>query len=208
MRFRDLPSGAVRLRPHRSLLWQALFGAAAFVIPLSAVLYFLTIGDGYWPWVLGLQVAILLVFLASWLSYRFTGFWVTAEGIAERGFFGMKTYIPKTAIDSIVFANTYRGSADETSPQLFICDEKGRQLMRMRGQFWSAENMRLVSETLEIPLSELGESVSTGELLDLHPGLLYWFERHPYLFAAAIGALLVLVGSGLHYLITTVKPAV
>jgi hypothetical protein len=184
MRFRDRPADLRRLRPHRALFWQALAGALAFLIPISAVLYFLTIPDGPWFLVLIMQAVVIAAFLASFFSYLHVGFWVGAPGIAERGFFGLSKYVPREEIASIVLVNTFNGSATEAVPQLFICDHGDRQLLRMRGQFWSLASMELVAEKLDFPITQLGDDVSRSELLDTHPGLLYWFERHPRIVGA------------------------
>lgn len=183
MRIRDLPPDARRLRPNRSLFWQAVAGVLAFLVPVSSTLYFLTVPSGPWPAVLASQCLVVVAFLLAYLAYRRTGFWVSRRGIIERGFFGRWTSAPVENIDAIILANTYRGSGADTAPQLFLCDSDGKQLLRMRGQFWSEANMRVVSDVLDIPLTELGESVSTSELLDTYPGLLYWFERHPVIIA-------------------------
>lgn len=195
MRFGERAAGDFRrLRPNRSLFWQALGSMLAFLIPLSAVFYFLTYPDGPWPVVLLMQAATLLVFLAATLSYWFTGFWVNSLGVGERGFFGAKHYVPVEDIGSLVLMHTYQGNSADTLPQLFICDASGKQVLRMRGQFWSEAKMRELAEILDLPLTEPGDVVTRSELLDSHPGLLYWFEKHPVLFAAAVTAGIATVG--------------
>ena len=206
MRIRDLPDDAQRLSPNRSLFWQGVSGVLAFLVPISTVLYFLTVPDGPWHGVLVSQIVVVAVFVLAVISYRSTGFWVSRSGISERGFFGRWSYVPVESIVMILLANTYRGSGSDTAPQLFVCDADGKQILRMRGQFWSVENMRIVSETLDIPLTELGESVSTSELLDSHPGLLYWFERHPVVIAIAVCLAVVAAAGLLQLLIVFVQP--
>jgi uncharacterized membrane protein len=178
MRFRDFSIDALRLRPLKSLFWQTLGGTLAFLLPLSAVLYFLTVPDGPWPLVLVLQSAIVATFLASYVSYRNLGFWVSTRGIAERGFFGGTKHYRVDEIDTIVLVHTFNGINTDALPQLFLCDTDGKQLLRMRGQFWSLESMETVGDTLDIPLTSITDEVSKAELLASYPGLLYWFERH------------------------------
>ena len=193
MRFRDRPADLRRLRPLRSLFWQALGGMLAFLIPVSVVLLFVTLPDGPWPLVIVLQASVVLVFIGSYISYRNLGFWVGPSGIAERGFFGLATYVPREMVDSVLLVNTYHGSGTETVPQLFVCDSDGKQLLRMRGQFWSLDSMEDAAAALDIPLTYVSDEISKTELLDSHPGLLYWFERHPLIIAAAATAAVVVV---------------
>jgi hypothetical protein len=188
-----------RLRPHNWLFRQGLAATLAFLVPVFAVLYFLTIPDGAWIVVLATQVAtVVLLAVAAILLYR-TGIWVDQNGITERGFFGTMISVPVEAIGSIVVVHTYHGGSADTIPQLFVCDHDGNQLIRLRGQFWSVENMDIIRNGLDVPVVELSESVSPRELLEKYPGLLYWFERRPVL-AAAVFCAAALAGGGLLYL--------
>lgn len=201
MRFRDRPADLRRLRPRRSLFWQALGATIAFLTPVSAALYYLTVPNGPWGLVLALQLLLIVTVVASYLSYLVLGFWVGPSGIAERGFFGLTRFVPREDIGSIVLVTSLRAGVTETRSQLFVCDASGSQLLRMRGQFWSMARMQAVSDALDIPLSELTDEVTRAELLEDHPGLLYWFERHPVIIAIVAVAVLAAAAlvSGLLY---------
>ena len=192
------PSDAVRLDPHRWLFRQALLATAAFLTPVFAVLYFLTIPDGPWLVVLIAQVVASLLFAYAAHSFRRVAVWVSRDGIAERGFFGRLIYLPVAEVGSLVLVHTYHGGGADSLPQLFVCNPAGKQVIRLRGQFWSLENMRLVGSTLGVQVTEMGETVSARELLEQYPGLLYWFERRPAL-ASVLFALSVVVGGVLLY---------
>lgn len=188
------------LRPHSHLFRQGVTACVAFMTPVFAVLLSLTIPDG--PWVATLVVmglAAIAITLAA-IAYFRAAIWIDPAGITERGFFGLRRHVPMAAIGSIVMAQTFDGSGPQSVPQLFVCDLDGRQVMRMRGQFWSRENMNLVIETLDVPFDPIADTLSARELRRDYPGLLYWFERHPGLAAlaligttAAVGALVLLV---------------
>jgi hypothetical protein len=190
----------VLLRPHGHLFRQGVIASIAFMVPVFVVLYFLTIPRGTWAAVIVTQVlASAVVGLAAVAFFR-VGIWVDAHGLTERGFFGFKRHVPIEEIGSIVRADTFDASGTRTFPQLFVCNHDGRQLVRMRGQFWSRESMDTVIRTLDVPFDPFAQALSTSELRSDHPDLLYWFERHPVLAAlsfalatAALGALLLFV---------------
>lgn len=165
----------------------------SFAVPVLLVLYFLTVPNGQWPIVLGTQLmATVIVAVASGRFFA-TAIWVDETGLAERGYFGRRTDHPIETIGSIVLAETYIDGAD-TARQLFVCDHEGRQLVRMRGQFWSQESMDTVVHTLDVPITIVDEAVSTEELHTDFPGLLYWFERHPVWAAATFTGAAVALG--------------
>jgi hypothetical protein len=198
-RFGRAPAGYRRLRPHRWLFRQGLIATLAFLAPVFAALYFLTIPDGPWVVVVITQALASLVFAAACRSYFAVGIWIDRRGIVERGFFGGLITMPADEVGSIVLVHTYQGGSADTVPQLFVCDHDGRQVIRLRGQFWSLADMRTVCRELDVAVTELSESVTPRELLEQYPGLLYWFERRPIL-AAAVFSASVLLGGSLLYL--------
>jgi hypothetical protein len=163
------------------------------------VLYFLTIPNGPWGVVLVAQLLFSVAFCFALFSYLRLGVWVTPTSIAEQGFF-TRIRFQKSELGAMVFVNTFHGGWVDTVPQLFVCDRVGNQLLRMRGQFWSRESMLTVASILEIPLTEIDRDVSTAELHEQYPGLLYWFERRPML-ARLVFAIALLVGAGALYLV-------
>lgn len=188
-------SATVRLRPYSHLFSQGIVAVVVFMTPVLVVLYVLTLPNGTWPAVLVLQiVATVLIFAAAW-AYFGTAIWVSPTEISERGFFGRKQTFPRESIGSVVVAETYASSLTETIPQLFVCDHDGTQIVRMRGQFWSRESMEVVKSTLDVPFTVVDEAVTTGELRRDFPGLLYWFERHPFLTALGFTAMFTGLGA-------------
>jgi hypothetical protein len=100
--------------------------------------------------------------------------------------------MPRHRISSVLIVYTFTGDATETLPQLFVRDHLGRRQLRMRGQFWSRKAMDQLVEVLGVPVEEVQESVSTSELREDYPGLLYWFERHP-VFASAMFVVVIAI---------------
>ena len=187
-----------RLRPHPHLFRRGTGAIIAFFVPTFGVLYFLSVPNGPWPLVLVTQLLVAAAFGCSVIAYLRLGVWVTAETIAERGFFGMMRRYARSQLGTTIFVNTYHGGWVETVPQLFITDPTGRQLIRLRGQFWSRDSMQTVMDTLDVPLTEIDHPVSKSELHAMYPGLLYWFERRPVVAALLFAAILV-IGCALIY---------
>ena len=189
-----VPTGYRKLLPHRRLFWQGLVSMSAFVLPVVAVLLTLTVPDGPWPLVVAMWgFASLLFGIASWAFFG-VGVWVGEDGIAERGFFGRLELYRRDEIARILLARTYHGNGAATLPQLFLCDSDDNKLIRLRGQFWSFENMQIISDTLDLPMQEL----SASEIREIHaeyPNLVYWFERRPWLAAALATAAITAVGT-------------
>lgn len=184
----------VHLRPHSSILSQGAIASGAFLIPVFLVLYYLTVPSGPWVLIMGLQVVAMVVL--AFASYRafITGIWVDPTGIAERGILRKKTRFGADQIGSVVFITVVYSWQPAGSPQLFVCDHDGKQLVRMRGTFYSREAMETVASTLDVPFSPLGQPLSFREVRELFPAVGYWFERRPVLAAALFIASIVVIG--------------
>lgn len=173
----DNPETVVRLSPHGHLFRQTAVAVLLLLTPIFAVIFWLTIPSGSWlPVVVSLLVLMLLFGLAMIAFYR-TSIWVSPSRITERGFFGRKTLIPAESIDSIMLLDLYQPGTLDTHPQLFVTGTDGRLLLRMRGQYWSRDDMESVAEVLEVPIVHIPDPLTLRELDQSRPELLYWFER-------------------------------
>jgi hypothetical protein len=192
-----------RLRPHSSLLRRGIAASFAFFVPVFIVLYYLAAPIGLWPAVVIAQVVIAVVYLYALISYLRLGIWVSELGITERGFFGVSRHFDRASIESIVIMMTFHGGWVDTNPQLFIVDQDGRQVIRMRGQFWTRDAMMEVASTLDVPLTEIDHPVTASELRARYPELLYWFERRPVFAAVLIGVAIALSAALCFVLLTS-----
>jgi hypothetical protein len=190
--------GRVKLRPHAHLFGQGIFAAVAFMTPVFVVLYVLSIPSGPWRAVLATQILATIVVVGASAAYFRVGIWVDSTSITELGFFGRKRRVEASDIGSVFVADVFEASGTKSLPQLFVRDKQGRQVIRMRGQFWSRESMDTVLATLEVPQQAQDNVVSTRELGDEYPGLLYWFERRPVIAALLFTAVTAVVGAAIY----------
>lgn len=184
----------IKLRPHSHLLSTGFTACVAFLTPVFLVLYFLTIPDGPWLAVLVAQLVATVIVGAAGSRYFGAAIWLDSTGISERGFFRNKRHFATTDIGSIVMASTFRSSEPDGVPQLFVCDREGKQLVRMRGEFWSRTNMQIVVDALDVPFFPVEETRSTREINEEFPGVGYWFERRPVLAALMFSASIAVLG--------------
>ena len=186
----------VKLRPHDHLFGQGMTAAIAFMTPVFVVLYVMTIPQGPWRAVLVTQILATIVVCGAAFSYFRLAIWVDRTGITEIGSFGRTKRVEAVDIGSVFVAEVFESSGTKTTPQLFVRDREGKQVIRMRGQFWSKASMDLVIATLDVPREGRGDTVSTRELREEYPGLLYWFERRPLVAALAFTVGTAIVGLG------------
>jgi hypothetical protein len=166
-----------QVRPHAHILRQYTLAVAACLIPLLALLYWLSLSPIAWAHLLLGVVLLFIVWAIGYFSHKRAFIDISPAGITERGFFGRLHTVPVSAVGSIITLELYRSGSLDTQPQLFVIDADGRLLLRMRGQFYSRTSMETVIEALEAPVVRVPEPLSLRDLRRLRPELLYWFER-------------------------------
>jgi len=193
-----------RLVLPRSLLWRGFFAALAFTTPVFGVLYVIVLPDGHVLAVVATHIAAVLLASAGAIGYFRSAIWIGPDSsmVTERGFFGRLGSFDKSESASILRAEVYSSDGTESRPQLVVLSADNRRLLRMRGQYWTLEHMNLVAEAIDVPVYNLPETVSIGELRSDYPHTLYLLERRPLLVvvaalvgtALAAGLLLLILG--------------
>lgn len=172
----DEPGSEV-FRPREQVFTQSMLAAAALLVPVFAVLYWLTIPSGTWLLVVVAKVLVvgILIYLGS-VFYR-TSVRVSPTGVRETGFAGPRRYIPRDEVEYVLFVSFYRGHTLDTENHLFIVGHDGDTLLRMRGRYWTTDDMRRVIEVLGAPATIINEPQSINDFMRENASLLYWHER-------------------------------
>jgi len=198
--------GRVELRPHGQLFRQGVLACIAFMTPVFIVLYVVTVPEGPWQAVIAVHVIATITVVLAGAAYFRVVIVVDPDSVTEVGFFGSRRRVERADIGSLVRAEIFDSSGFRTLPQLFVCGPGGSQLIRMRGQFWSALSMDTVATTLKMTPQQLDEPLSTSELRREYPGLLYWFELHPVITAGLFTLATALFAGALYLLFVFVDP--
>jgi hypothetical protein len=186
-------SGAQRgetvLHPRSQIVAQARLVAAALTLPILAAMLWFSIPRGTWPRVLVALAFVAAVYLLGSYLLRSAAISISRDGIVERGFFRRDNRVPAKRIAAVVLLEVYRGSTAETERQLFLVDAAGMLLLRMRGQFWSADDMETVAAAFDVPVRRSDDPITWRGLRVQSPELLYWFERFPVAGGLSIAGL-------------------
>jgi hypothetical protein len=169
----------VRLTPKRGMLRGVVWSILLVTVPVLGVLFFLGLGNGSWPIALAGFVLSAGLCLIGYSLYRSTFIGVTTTTIEERGFWGGTTSARRADVASIVLAKTYTAAAPDPVPQLIVRSTEGSRMLRMRGIYWTLDDMRSVVVALDASPSLPIETMTTEEFFTRYPGSAYWFERRP-----------------------------
>lgn len=182
----DRQKWRVRVAPKKTLLVNALLSYLLITLPLFGSAFLLGAPHGMTELILTANIGTVLVGLLAYVRYRMAFVGVTEDRLVKRSYLGRASSVPLSSIATVVLVETYRTHATDCSPQLLICDAKGRRLSRMRGTFWTEKSMRAVADSLDRPLTQVREPMTTKEFFAAYPGSAYWFENRPALTALAV----------------------
>lgn len=172
----DEPGGET-FRPREQVFTQTILAAAALLVPVFAVLYWLTIPSGAWLIVVIAKVLVVGALIFFSLIFTRAAIEVSATGVRESGFAGQHHRIPRDEVEFVLSVPFYRGHTLDTEDQLFIVGRDGKTLLRMRGRYWTTADMRRVIDVLGAPATIIDEPQSISEFMRENASLLYWHER-------------------------------
>jgi len=172
----------LRVRPRRSLLTTAFVSIVLAMIPVFGVLYWFSIEHGSWALVFVVHLAITIACLATlWRQLTvFTA--VTDTELVGNGIFSPTVRIPLSAIASVLVVPTYIGQSPDPVLQLLVRDSSGARLYRMRGSFWTPDDLKAVANALPVAATFVEEPISIREFYRTYPGSAYWFQNKPALW--------------------------
>ncbi|MCU1571709.1 MAG: hypothetical protein JWR33_2450 [Naasia sp.] len=181
------------VRPRRGLWPRGWAQLSALIIPLFGALYWMTVPSGPWPAVLAVHVAVSVVIVGALQWLRRAGVWLSPDGVRERAYFGREVFTPVERIASVLVVPL--AQSGDVAHQLFLLDEAGHTLLRMRGQLWRLADLTQVAEFFAVPARWVEPPMSWAELRAAYGAKLSRWERHPNLTTALVGVgVLALVG--------------
>lgn len=189
------PHAGVRIRPRPAPVRGGLLAIFVTSLVFFGALGILGLANGSWPLAIIGEVLSLAVILLGAVLAATTYIQITAEHIIERGFWGLMSKHRLFDVDSVVLVRVYDGDTESELQQLIVRDPAGRRLLRMRGTFWTPDDVQAVVDAIGEPVHEPPEPMTLNEFFERYPGAAYWFERGRLMLALSIaGGLLALTG--------------
>ena len=183
----------VRLRPPGRTAWQAAAVSllAAFG-PVAVTLLVLT-GPGRLG-ALSLGAGVLALGCVA-LAHRFStlGLVLAAQGVTEHRLVGRRRTTPPIHVRSALVLPLLDDRTLRTHLQLFLLDEQDRTRLRLRGQWWSDDQIAVVARHFDVPVTRQSEPVSLAELRQSRRAQLSPAERHPALTVAVTTVVAILL---------------
>ncbi len=172
----------LRVKPRRSLMTTAFISIVLAMIPVFGVLYWFAVQHGSWGLVFAVHLSITIACLGT-LARQLTVFTaVTDTELIGRGIFSPMLRVPLNSIASVLVVPTYIGQSPDAVLQLLVRDASGTRLFRMRGTYWTPDDLNAVANALPVSPTFVHEPISIREFYRTYPGSAYWFQNKPALW--------------------------
>lgn len=173
-------TAAKTVHVRRSVLWQGLAVSLALAVPTLATLYWLAIPANAFWWVFGAQTLFLACGLLTIVRYFRARVTVVNDELTEVSFFGPTHHTPMSSIGRAIVMSLKRNASMKPTTQMFVLDNNGALVLRMRGEYWTDDDINSIAERLvTVPVEHIQGTVTLDELQRTNPDMLYWFERRP-----------------------------
>jgi hypothetical protein len=200
---RVTPDAVLLVRTRPSLMRSGTLAITAGAVPLFAVLYWLSISQGSWRRVLVVHVVFMALWAFAWFRWRRVYVRVDDERLTKQSFL-VRTVVAREDVADVLIAQTYRDSSADTVPQLLALDKEGRRLFRLRGYFWTREDMLAIAKAVGVSPRISLEPLTRREFYATHPGSAYWYEGRTWLKTAGIVIALVAAAGFIGWLMTAI----
>jgi hypothetical protein len=169
----------VIVRPFARLLWQVVLAVVLFCGPIVTTALVLTVPDGPWFVVVVFVVLVLIAIVLMFVQFSRTRITATDDALIEHTILGKTVVVPMDSIASVVMLEMHRSMASESRLQLFVLDKDDRWILRMRGEYWTRDDIEKIAARVTVPIERQSKPVTLTELQLTRPAMLYWFERSP-----------------------------
>jgi hypothetical protein len=151
---------------------------------------------------------IAVVFSVAFIAWRHLESYVRVDDArVQKVTFASERIIPTDEVNQIVICETDDSASPGTVPQLLAVDAEGRRLFRMRGLYWSLEDMHRVADAIGAPVAVDTAPLTRRQFYAKYRGAAYWYENRPWLTALGI-AVAVAIAFGLVQLMTVIAGAI
>lgn len=152
-----------------------------------------------------LVTALIVVVVAGalfgmWLYFRNTRLVVDHGTVTKTDGLGRVRSFAAADV-RMVLADNFAVNAQLNNQQLFVFDPRGRRLLRMRGEYWTAQQMADVVEALGGKPEIVVVPMDPASMRKSYPGSVYWVEASPMGVALLI-TLVVAIGVVINFWLT------
>ncbi|MCU1529733.1 MAG: hypothetical protein JWP75_3496 [Frondihabitans sp.] len=163
------------VRPIRALGRTALISGALSLVPVFAVLLWLSIGSSPWPFVAGAELLVTASFFTVYIRFRLVFTAVTPTHFVKRRMLLSRVVVERALVDRVIMSRVYRAGTTDALLQLLAIDANGCRLFAMSELFWSPTSIRSVRDALGIPTSTIRVPISRREYYRRFPVARTWY---------------------------------
>jgi hypothetical protein len=196
-----MPSGIsrtethVRVKPIEALGRTALLSGLFSLLPIFAVLGYLTHRSSALPVVVCIEVVVAVLFATVYIRFRLVFTAVSRTQFIKRRLLLPRVTVDRSRIDRLLVNRVFRSDSGEALLQLLGVDASGGRLFGMNALFWSDDDIDGVIAALDVRTVVNPTPMSRREYYRAFPMARGWYHTRPavVIVALAVAILLILI---------------
>jgi len=182
------------IKPSRAAYGRALRANAIIAIPLFVII--VALRGATHPYLIPIYLGVaVLSFGIVLLYFRFTSVRFGNGVYNYRTFFGLGRGFRVDEAGLVLTLSALRINMTTVTPDFIVLDKGGRRLLRLRGTFWSTDDLGPLANDLAargVALEAVPQPVTALQVRQRHPGAIAWWEAHRIAFTFILtGAILL-----------------
>ena len=150
-------------------------------------------------------LAAVLALAATYVYIRRAHVVVTPTEIGKAGFTGRPKMRPRSDVATVVTATMRYPADSRVFRSIFVFDQSGQRIMRLRSMYWAVEDMERIAESLGIAPVDIPGPVSGAQLAKEYPNAVMGFERRPFFYSGLLVATLILLPFAYGIIVATIR---
>ena len=176
------------LKPSSANYWKGTAFTALFTVPLIAFQLLRNI-DRPFIWIV-LLITVVASTAGVALFFARARILIQESGIGKQRIVGIR-WIPFAEIDRALLVRGFKSFGELPSTELFLFAAGGRKLLRLSGRLWTEADMITLATATGATQGLIPGPASAKDVRAVEPTAIAWAERHPFLAAFAITAVLI-----------------
>jgi hypothetical protein len=149
-------------------------------------------------------VVLAVLFAASlvgiWLFFHNTRVQYAPGRVVRTDLFGRSRELTAADVKQVVLVEHLRGATQLVAPVLYLLDDQGRSVLRLRAGLWTIDELGAIGAAIPRDPDVVTGIITAAELRRRFPGAVSFWEAHAVVTSLTVAAALVAAAAVLPYL--------
>lgn len=177
--------------PSRALYSRSVLIGSGLAALLVVIILGRMTGGMLMAGVVVLAVLFAAVLVGIWLFFHNTRVQFAPGRVVRIDLFGRSHELTTATVKQVVLVEHLRGATQLVAPVLFMLDESGHVLLRMRVGLWSLDDLGAIGAAIPRDPDVVAGVITAGDLRKRFPDAISFWEAHAVFASLTVAAVII-----------------